>query len=278
MTSEKQAATSMMTSGKSLAISVGVIAIISFVGIGKATAEQPPLPTVLAKRGAIILDDDGTTERGNKTVTDLGNGIGLKSALGSWQRSTPQSNVWRSTWKPGMGHPPVISYPGVKARNLVVEVTFRYGAATEPWHEQFLRIAADNRPQLKGHILSAWVNPKGQYTETGIVLEHVGKRDEKTGSRGFVLDHQPINTEVETWYTAVLEIVDDEALFRVGDHIAYTRADQINTPKNLVSLTLGTTWHEIKRVRIWHADANPVWETKKNTTLKLRKPFAVRRR
>ena len=278
MTSEKQAAVVMKKSGRSLTLAVGVIAIISIIGTRHATAYQPPLPTVLAKRGALIVDDDGTTERGSKTVIDLGNGIGLKSALGTWKRSTPQSNVWRSTWKPGMGHPPVVSYPGVKARNLIVEVTFRYGEATESWHEQFLRIAADNRPQLKGHIVSAWVNPKGQYTETGMVLEHVGKRDEKTGSRGFVLDHQPIHTEANTWYTAMLEIVDDEALFRMDNHVAYAWADQINTAKNLVSLTLGTTWHEIKRVRIWHAEPNTGWKANKSTILKSRKPFTIRRR
>ncbi len=36
----------------------------------------------------------------------------------------------------------------------------------------------------------------------------------------------------------------------MGDHVAYAKAEQIRMPKNLVSLTLGTTWHEIKRVRI----------------------------
>ncbi len=257
---------------------IGIVAVIMSGCAGHAIANDLPLPTVLAKRGKLILDDDGTTERGSKTVIDLGNGIGLKSALGSWERSAPKSNVWRSTWKQGMGHPPVVAYSGVKAKNLIVEVTFRYGEATESWHEQFLRIAVDQRPQLKGHIVSAWINPKGQYTETGFVLEHVGKRDETTGSRGLLLDHQPIDTEAETWFAAVLEIVDNEALFRMGDHVAYAKAKQIGMPKNLVSLTLGTTWHEIKRVRIWHAEANTEWETNKETILKLRRPFTARPR
>jgi hypothetical protein len=257
---------------------VRVVAIIMFGCVSHAIADDPALPTSLAKRGKLILDDDGSKDRGGKTIIDLNDGIGLKTALGSWERAAPKSNVWRSTWKEGMGHPPVASYPGVEAKNLIVEVTFRYGEATKSWHSQFLRIAADQRPQLKGHIVSAWVNPKGRYTETGFVLEHVGKRDETTGSRGLLMDHQPINSEPKTWYTATLEIVDDEVLFRMGDHVAYAKAEQIRMPKNLVSLTLGTTWHEIKRVRIWHAEANSEWEANKDIILKLRKPFTTRPR
>jgi len=48
-------------------------------------------------------------------------------------------------------------------------------------------------------------------------------------------------------------------------------------PKNLVSLTLGTTWHEIKRVRIWEAKANAGWKATRATILKPRKPFAPRK-
>ena len=257
---------------------VGIVAIILFGHAGHAIADDPALPTVLAKRGQLILDDDGSRDRGGKAMIELKGGIGLKTALGAWERAAPKSNVWRSTWKEGMGHPPVASYPGVITNDLIVEVTFRYGPATEPWQEQFLRIAADQRPQLKGHIVSAWVNPKGRYTEKGIVLEHVGKRDQATGNRGLLMDHQPLNSEPLRWYTATLEIVDDEALYRMGDHVAYAKAEQIRMPKNLVSLTLGTTWHEIKRVRIWHAEANPEWEANKDYVLKSRKPFTTRPR
>lgn len=252
-----------------------------FVVLGShncAMADDGSLPTVLAKRGKLILDDDGSTDRGTKTPVEMSDGIALKTALGLWQRVAPKSSIWRSTWKPGMGHPPVAAYQGIDARNLIVEVTFRYGEATESWHEQFLRIAADQRPQKKGHIVSAWVNPIGHYTEKGFVLEHVGKVGETTGSRGLLLDHQPIKTKAGTWCTATLEIVDDEVLFRMGDHVAYAKAEPIGAPKNLVSLTMGTTWHEIRRVRIWHAEANPEWAEAKDSILKLRKPFTTRPR
>ncbi|MDB4384500.1 ThuA domain-containing protein [Opitutaceae bacterium] len=236
------------------------------------------LPTALAKRGKLLLDDDGSTDRGSKIVRRFDNGVGLKSALGIWNRSDTDSHVWRSTFKEDMGHPPVVSYPGTLANNMIVEVTFRYGENTEPWHSQFLRIAADQRPQINGHIVSAWVNLNGRYVETEkVVLEHVPGKSAGKG-RGIVMDEQPLNTQPNTWYTAVLEIVDNESLFRMGDHVAYTKSDEITIPKNLVSLTLGTTWHEIKRVRIWDAEANPDWKTNKNAVITPRVAFNPRPR
>ena len=59
----------------------------------------------------------------------------------------------------------------------------------------------------------------------------------------------------------------------MGDHVAYARAERICVPRNLVSLTMGTTWHEIKRVRIWHALVNPAWAATKTEVLKARRSF-----
>lgn len=47
---------------------------------------------------------------------------------------------------------------------------------------------------------------------------------------------------------------------------------------NTISLTLGTTWDEIKRVRIWHAEAHREWEANKSAILKLPEPFTARPR
>ncbi len=242
--------------------------------VDQALAEDLPQPTLLAKRGALILDDDGSKDRGGKVTIELNEGVGVRAALGIWKRAESDSNVWRSMWEEGMGHPPVASYRGLVAKNLVVEVTFRYGPNSESWHSQFLRIAADQRPQIKGHIVSAWVNLNGPYTEKGIVIEHVPPR----GKQGILMDHQPLSSEAETWLTATLEIVGDETLFRMGDHVAYAKKEEIGIAKNLVSLTLGTTWHEIKRVRIWHAEENPDWKANKDTILKSREPFIPRPR
>jgi len=253
-----------------------LIGIATMVMVGVAAhvmAEDQPQATVLAKRGKLILDDDGSKDRGGKMVTQFDNGYELKTALGIWNRAPVDPNVWRSTFKEGMGHPPVASYKKLNFDNVIVEVTFRWGEMTEDWQERFLRIAADQRPERKGHIVSAWANTKGRYTKTGLVLEHV------MVSNGLVMDEQPIDVQVDTWQTAVLEIVGDEALFRFNDQVAYAQAPEIALgPKNTVSLTLGTTWHEIKRVRIWHAEANPEWAANKAAILKSRKPFTTRPR
>ena len=88
--------------------------------------------TVLAKHGRLILDDDGSKNRGRKTIATFGDSAKLRAGAGTWKRATEKSNVWRSTWKPGMGHVPVAAYHGFKTNNLIVEVKFRYGDNREP--------------------------------------------------------------------------------------------------------------------------------------------------
>ncbi|MGB1927465.1 MAG: hypothetical protein ACPHL6_13085, partial [Rubripirellula sp.] len=231
-----------------------------------------PIPTVLAERGALILDDDGSLERGGKESTKFPGSVKLRAAKGRWQRST-ESGVWRSTWNPKMGHSPVASYQGITAKDLIIEVTFRFGIITEPWHHQCFRIAVDDRPKITGHILSAWANPNNDFIEEGFLLQHIRKQPDKTVIEDLLLDHQSLNIQANQWHTAILEIVDDEALYRLDGHLAYAKAKQIGMPKNLVSLTMGTTWHEVKRVRIWKANANPSWPSRKHQILDSRKAF-----
>ena len=136
-----------------------------------------------------------------------------------------------------------------------------------------------NALNAEGISLSAWANSKSRYTETGIVLEHVNKPYEGNDRDGILMDHQPLSYEIGEWQTATLEVVGDEALYRLGDQIAYAKRPEISIgPKNTVSLTMGPTWHEIKRVRIWHAEANPEWEANKDNILKSRQPFTIRPR
>jgi len=179
-----------------------------------------PIPVVLANRGRILVDDDGTADRGGKSVVSFAGGARLRAGAGAWQRAEPNSKVWRSTWKPGMGHAPVAGYPGLQVKNVIVEVTFRYGESTEPWHHQCFRIAADHRPKVTGHIVSAWANPNNDFIETGFLLQHIRKTPEKKIVEDLLLDRQPLRVKTNVWYTAVLEIVEDEALFRMGDHVA----------------------------------------------------------
>ena len=235
-------------------------------------AAEVSLSSALAQADELILDDTGSADRG-KNAVNLDQNIRVRAGAGRWNRPSDRTNVWRSTWRPGDGHTPVTSYQGFKANNLIVEVTFRYGEIEEPWQHQCFRIAADQRPNVTGHIVSAWANPNNDFIETGFLLQHIRKTPQKKIIEDVLLDHQPLSVQPNVWYTAVLEVVGDEALFRMGEHIAYAKADQIRMPKNLVSLTLGTTWHEIRRVRIWHASPNPHWPQIKEKLLSTRKPF-----
>jgi hypothetical protein len=240
--------------------------------LGAAIQAAPPYPTALAKRGPLILDDDGSQTRGGRTIATFESGAKLRANAGSWQRAA-DSGAWRSSWKPGMGHTPVAAYHGFDAKDLIVEVTFRYGNSSEPWHDQCFRIAADNRPTVTGHIVSAWANPNNDFIETGFLLQHIRKQPDKTIIEDLLLDRQSLSIQPEIWYTATLEIVGDEALFRMGNHVAYAKAAQFRMPKNLLSVTLGKTWHEIKRVRIWQAQPHPDWGTDKAAILAARKRF-----
>ena len=80
----------MMLKQFSVASLVVIVATIMFGCSGHAIANDMPLPTVPAKRGTLVLDDDGGKDRGGKTIIELDDGIGLKTALGSWERAAPK--------------------------------------------------------------------------------------------------------------------------------------------------------------------------------------------
>ena len=217
-----------------------------------------------------LIFDDGTKDRGGKKKVALTNGSSLRAWTGSWKKN---ESAWRSTWSKGMGHTPVIGYDIPPLRDLIVEMTFRYGPIMEPSQHQCFRITLDNRDLYTGHVLSAWANPNNDFIEQGFLLQHISKQPDKTIISDLLLDHQPIAIEPEVWYTATLEVVGDETLFRMGDHLAYARSESLKVEKIKVALTLGTTWHEVKRVRVWEARPNPAWKKNKQTQLKHRTPF-----
>ena len=245
------------------------IPLLLFALVGNA---DEPVPTLLAKRGALIVDDDGSLDRIKPKLGVFKNGVQVRAWQGRWNRSEA-SGAWQSTWRPGTGHTPVMSFTGFRETDLIVEVTFRYGNMTQPWQNQCFRIALDDRPTVTGHLLSAWANRNNDFIDTGFLLQHIRKTKEKKILKNLHLDRQPMNVQPEKWYTAIVEVVGDEALFRMGDHVAYAKSAEIRAPKNLVSLTLGKTWHEVKRVRIWQAESNPAWKKQRAVVLESRIDF-----
>ena len=252
-------------------VSLTLLIAVLFAGCliaAKASADDPvpandpvpaddPVPTLLAKRGELILDDHGDTDHSSR-------------GLGDWTRSPDDPKVWRVTHE--SGHIPTAPYRDLPDHeNIIVEATFRWGELKDDdKNGQLFAIVSDLRPGPRGHKVEAWATNKSSMTKTGLVIK-------SSNDGGVVMDEQPFEDfKPNTWYTGVLEIVGDEALFRVDGHVAYAKAPIIAGPKNKVVLFLGTTWHEVKRVRIWHAEANPEWQANKKTILKSREPFTAK--
>jgi hypothetical protein len=82
---------------------------ISFIVIiltaAHASAADPV--TLLAKPTHLLFDDDGTIARGGKKAVKLNDVNTVRAWAGTWKK---HEGAWRSTWKPGMGHTPVVAY------------------------------------------------------------------------------------------------------------------------------------------------------------------------
>jgi len=128
---------------------------------------------------------------------------------------------------------------------------------------------------MTSHILSVWANPDNDFIKTGFLLQHIHKRPDKTLIKDLLLDHQALNIRPQKWSTAMLEVVGEEALFRMDDHVAYSKFSELSGPKTKVALTLGTTWHEIRHVRIWNASARSTWGQDKDRILSARQKFSA---
>lgn len=216
-----------------------------------------PVPTLLATRGELIVEDDCSEDR--------------RRGLGFWSLSKDQPNICRVTHdierKPT--HVPIASYWLGDHENVIVEITFRWG---EPmggeYNDQVLGIFSDLRPnEIKGHKIESWISGSDRFTKPGLAFT-------SSIAPGITMDEQPFDTfQANTWYTAVLEVVGNEALLRFQDRVAYVDLPRIAGPKNKITLIFGTTWHELKSVRIWHATLNPEWELIKDQSLSSREAF-----
>ena len=239
-------------------LSISLLCVFS--SYAKADDSSCAISTLLAQRGELIFDDQG------KSGETFAEGVSCRRGKSKW-KWMEDSGSWRSHWLPDMGHTPVVSYIGFREDNLIAEVTFRYGPMTEDWQHKYFRIAMDDRPKMTGHILSAWANRNNDFIDEGFLLQHIRKTKKKEILSNLHLDKRPLEVEPEKWYTAVVECVGDEALFRMGDHVAFAQSKELSASKNLVSLTTGKAWHDVKRIRVWKASPNPDWPKMKKSVL-----------
>jgi hypothetical protein len=222
----------------------------------------------MAVKGKLLLDDNCTTERGKKMVK-LNKPWSVRAGAGKWQKN---DGYYQSSWTKDLGHTPVMAFVA-NYKNVIIEVSFRYNKMTLDWHTQCFRIALDNASLYKGHVLSAWANPNNDFIEEGFILQHISKKPDKTIINDIIFDKQALVFKQGQWHTAIIELVDDEALFQMDGNIAYAKSDKINVDKKLFSLTLGKTRHDIKHVRVWNASLKKNWSANKEKILSKRKPF-----
>ncbi|MGY8771493.1 MAG: hypothetical protein ACKVH8_24020 [Pirellulales bacterium] len=248
------------------------LALLLFTLIPQPTFAQVSLEPILAKRGTLILDDDFTIDRA-KSWVQLPGGSSARAGAAEWKKL---NGFYRSGWHPGGGHTPVMAYQG-DFTNVVVQCVFRCGEMTEDYHHQCFRLALDNRELYTGHVLSAWANQNNNFIERGLLLQQIRKTPEKVVLADLRLDKQHIQLVPGKWYTATLEVVKDQVLYRVqGEHetkpvITYGQFTELNVPKLTMSVTLGTTPHDLKSLKVWKAKPNPRWEVLKGKLLSKRK-------
>lgn len=219
--------------------------------------DETPIPTLLAERGALMYEDDCSE--------------GGRRGLGIWSLSSEEPGACHVKHNVNRQpeHIPIASYPLPDHQDLVVQVTFRWG---EPmggkFDDQLLAVVSDLRPtNVSGHRVEAWATGTGRFTHRGIALT-------SSMGNGKVMDEQEFDTfQANTWYTAVYELVGDEVLFRVGGRTSYAKDPIVVGRKNKITLFFGTTWHEVKSVRMWHATPNPEWDNTKEELLSTRGPF-----
>jgi len=226
--------------------------------------------TYMANKGKLLFDDQGEAKRGKGTkLAKINDQWSVRANMGIWEK---KDGFYQSSWKPGIGHTPVMAFLS-KFKNVVIEVTFRYKEMKEDWHTQCFRIALDNRKLYTGHILSAWANPNNDFIERGFLLQHISKNKDKSIIADILLDKQAIKYQVGKWHTAILEVVDDKALFHMNGNLAYAESKKLNIEKSHFSLTLGKTLHDVKRVRVWDASLKADWAEKKKEVLSKRAEF-----
>lgn len=222
----------------------------------------------LAQRGSLLLEEDfatGPFER-KKWSPLRDTGWKVMTSFGDWTKT--EAGI-QSVHNSDHGHGPVLAFePPEALSDAVLELEFRF--LEKAGQKESVRIAVDNRDSIaKGHVCSAWANWTNDFVPTGVTLEHIRKEgvlpkpSKKAGQfrdTRVIIGNAPANYEAGKWYSLRLEIVGDRALAAVSNSVTVNgRLDRFATPKTRVSLTLGSSPHEIRAFRVRKATLNPKW-------------------
>ena len=204
----------------------------------------------MAVKGKLLLAEDFKTpaEYTIEKWQPLRDGWRMRAWHGNWRRS---SEGIESGWE--SGHNPNLAYEGPFA-NAVIELQFRF--RKEPGKVAFVQINPANfELDPQAYSVSAWANVDAPQRPLGLLLEHQGWTPQ-----GFtVVANQAAVFEPDKWYSMRLEIIDDYALMSCNGITIVGRHDKFGLPKTLLAIGVGYCPHELRKLRVYEATANPAW-------------------
>ena len=243
----------------------------------------------LAVPGDVLFEEafaEGPFPRGKNTpVGDTG--WVARTTFGDWVKTDAGIE---GTINPDDGHTPVIAFtPPAELEDLIVELEFRFVDGDDEG-KQSVRVAVDNREAIKkGHVCSAWANWANDFVPTGLTLEHIYKEEvlpkpEKKWlqwrDNRITMGNKPAAYEAGKWYTLRLEMIAGRALTTVIDDQGgiVTVSGELRafaTPKSKISLTTGTSRHELRAFRVIAAAANENWTDAKTEPMNGKRPNII---
>jgi hypothetical protein len=208
----------------------------------------------LAEKGELLLEENFQQHAlYTKEKLPLRDGWAVRVAHGTWKR-TPEGV--ESTWE--AGHSPVLVLEG-NFGDVIVELEWRYRAEKDKWAA--CRVSATN-PTLypRAYALSVWANV-----------------DFNSRARGFLLENDVWNGHITrvsyaraefapgTWHALRLESVGNRALAACNGVTVHGEHEKYGLSKTSLWLATGQSRHEIRRLRLFRAAANPAWPPPKTT-------------
>lgn len=223
------------------AVRVTVLALAAFAG-AHASAQ-------LAQKGALLLEEDFRRyESYTKERLEAAPGWKVRVAHGLWKKT---AEGVESTETPG--HQPVLVFEGAYG-DCVIELEFRYRRGA-PGQWAACRVSATNTElHPRAYAASVWANQDYKSRAVGLVLEHDTWSGHVTQVARKMTEFVP-----DTWYSLRIEIVGDRVLTTCNGVTATGRWESFGLPKNSLWLATGLCPHEVRRLRVYAATANPAW-------------------
>lgn len=202
----------------------------------------------IAVKGPLLLEENFQRHATyTKEKLPLKDGWEVRVAHGIWQRT---ADGVQSTWV--TGHSPVLVIEGGFG-DVIIELEFRYRAEPGKWAA--CRISATN-PTLfpRGYALSTWANVDFKSRGRGFLLENDVWDGPITRVSYAKADFAP-----DTWHTYRVENIGNKASASCNGVTIHGTHDKYGLPKTSLWLATGQSTHEIRRLRIYAANANPAW-------------------